>query len=356
MELDKSLEPAPEWYWIEMGRVGKKLVEDVFPIKPGENVVVTADTQSDWRVVQETVKAIYAIGATPTLIIHPTTEVATMDPPPPVTGAILAADAWLELNMSYLLYSDTWRKAMDEAGIRYFLFPGDADAFVRMIGRVDYAVLDEMAKKLVELSDKATEMHITSALGTDIRTKVDTRLSTRDGHVLTAGVGAVGIKGKGSFQPPPGQTSFGHVSESLEGTLVFDGTIYPPDEIGVLKEPVRLEISKGKITKITGGREAKIFEKWLASWDHPAMYEIAHCTYGLNPGVKRCKGDIAHDERVFGCLEFGMGPAWADAPGHCDGVVLEPSVWADDVQLEEDGRYVHPELVELARQLGAEGY
>ena len=138
--------------------------------------------------------------------------------------------------------------------------------------------------------------------------------------------------------------------------MVFDGAIYPPVEINVLNEPVRLEISKGRITEITGGREAKTFEKWLASWDHPGMYEIAHCTYGFNPGVTRCKGDIAHDERVFGCLEFGIGPKWADAPALTDGVILQPSVWADDVQLEEEGRYVHPELVELARGLGVAGY
>jgi hypothetical protein len=55
-------------------------------------------------------------------------------------------------------------------------------------------------------------------------------------------------------------------------------------------------------------------------------------------------------------MEFGIGAAWADAPAHTDGIVLQPSIWADDVQLEEDGKYVHPELADLARQLGVSGY
>lgn len=354
MELDKALEPTPEWYWIEMGRVGRKIVEEVFPVRPGENVVVTADTISDWRAVEELVRAIYGIGAIPTLIVHPTTEVPTSDPPPPVTAALQAADAWIEMNDSYLLYSNAWKKAM-EAGVRFFTLGGDVDSLVRMVGRVNYAVLDNLANKLIELSNKATEMHITSALGTDVRIKVDPKASK--GHVLKGGEkGVVRFKGEGSTQVPPGQSSFGHVPHSIEGTLVFDGALYPPGEIGVLREPVRLEISKGKITKITGGQEARAFERWLANWNHPGMYEIAHCTYGFNPGVTRCKGEIGHDERVFGCMEFGIGAAWADAPAHTDGIVLEPSVWADEVQLEEEGRYIHPELVELSRQLGVAGY
>lgn len=337
-----------------MGRVGRKIVEEFFPIKPGENVVVTADAMSDWRVVEETVRAIYAVGATPTLIMHLTGEVVTADPPPPVTAAVQACDAWIEFNDCYLLYSNAWKKAM-QAGVRFFTLGGDVDGLVRMVGRVNYAVLDNLANKLVELSNRATEMHITSAQGTDLRVKVNPEGG--GGHVLKGGdKGVVPFEGGGSTQVPPGQSSFGHVPGTADGTIVFDGTIYPPEEIGVLRQPVTLEISKGRIVNITGGQEARVFERWLANWKHPGMYELVHCTYGFNPGVKRCKGEIGHDERVFGCVEFGIGAAWADAPGHTDGVVLEPSVWADDVQLEDQGKYVHPELVQLSRKLGVAGY
>jgi len=168
--------------------------------------------------------------------------------------------------------------------------------------------------------------------------------------------GGITFAGTGWTQVPPGQAGFGHVPDSIEGILVFDGAIYPPAEIGVLRQPVTLEVRGGKITKISGGREARTFEKWLASWKHPGMFEVAHCTYGFNPGVTRCKGEIGHDERVFGCMEFGIGAAWDDAPAHADGIVLEPSVWADDLQLEEEGRYLHPALIELCRQLGVVGY
>jgi hypothetical protein len=37
-------------------------------------------------------------------------------------------------------------------------------------------------------------------------------------------------------------------------------------------------------------------------------------------------------------------------------VTLNPSVWLDDVQIEEDGRYVNAELVALCQAMGAPGY
>jgi leucyl aminopeptidase (aminopeptidase T) len=223
-----------------------------------------------------------------------------------------------------------------------------------MVGRVNYAVLDALANKLAELSEKVPQMRITSASGTNIRLVVDPTRS--EGHVFKLGGGKPTCNGEGWTQVPPGQATIGHVYDSVEGTLVLDGAIWPPREIGALREPVRLEVRKGAITEISGGREARILERWLAAFNHPGVYRIDHLSFGFNPGVRRCNGEIGHDERVFGCVEFGVGSAWAGAPSHWDGVVLEPSVWAGDTPIEQDGKYVHPELVELARQLGVEGY
>ena len=81
-----------------------------------------------------------------------------------------------------------------------------------------------------------------------------------------------------------------------------------------------------------------------------------HSCYGFNPGVTRPTGRILEDERIFGCMQFGVGATELGSPAHTDGVVLNPSVWLDDQQIEEKGRYVHPDLVELCRQMGAPGY
>ena len=352
MELDSSLEPTPEYRWIELSEAARKMVEEVFPIKAGEEVLIIADTLSDWRVVQATTRAICALGATPTIVHYPATPVATAEPPSPVAAAMVACDAFIELEGNYVLYSNAFMEAI-KAGARGFALPGGVDEVVRMLQHLDYPSMARMVKTLIELTTAGKKVHVTSEEGTDLW--IESAVVEGFGSEIRQ-ASRYGIDGKGSFQVPPGQATFGHVPGSVEGTLVFDGAIYPPEEINVLASTVRLEIENDVIKKIEGGREARVFEQWLRSWDHPAMFKIAHCTYGCNPGVWRCKGHIAHDERVFGCLEFGIGPPWEDAPAHTDGIMLSPSVWVDDVHLQESGRYVHPELVALARELGAKGY
>jgi leucyl aminopeptidase (aminopeptidase T) len=45
-----------------------------------------------------------------------------------------------------------------------------------------------------------------------------------------------------------------------------------------------------------------------------------------------------------------------EAPSHTDLTILKPTIKLDDQVIEQDGRYVHPRLVELCRKLGAPGY
>ena len=70
----------------------------------------------------------------------------------------------------------------------------------------------------------------------------------------------------------------------------------------------------------------------------------------------RPTGRILEDERIFDCMQFGVGATEYGSPAHTDGVVLYPSVWLDDVQIKDAGRYMHPDLVTLCRAMGAVGY
>jgi leucyl aminopeptidase (aminopeptidase T) len=87
------------------------------------------------------------------------------------------------------------------------------------------------------------------------------------------------------------------------------------------------------------------------------MMRIAHYSYGYNPGVTRFTGRVAEDERVFGVFDFGFG-SWLDRPAasHWDVVITAPTIVADDVEIERDGKYVHPELVKFCREMGVAGY
>jgi leucyl aminopeptidase (aminopeptidase T) len=340
-------ESRAEFYSYELAHAAHKLVTEVAPVQPGQQVVITADTASDARVVDATAQAVYTVGGTPTVIWYQTLPNPCMDPPAPVANALLKADVWIEYATAYSLYSSAYFAAI-QAGCRYLAATGmDVDMMVRTIGRVNYPALERMRRVLYDISQQADSIRVTSPAGTDLTMKVDKA-------------------GDPFFEPPPseggypimlgGQSGFMARHDSFEGTLVFDGCIWPPAEIGILRSPVTLRIRAGHIDRIEGAHEAALFRRWLEGFDDPLMFFMDHACYGFNPGVTRPSGRILEDERVFGCMQFGIGPTGKGAPSHTDGVALNPSVWADDKQLEEAGRYVHPELITLCRELGAPGY
>jgi leucyl aminopeptidase (aminopeptidase T) len=160
-----------------------------------------------------------------------------------------------------------------------------------------------------------------------------------------------------------GQVSWCPVEETINGKLVFDGALWPPAELGKLHQPVELTIEKGAITKVEGGPEAKTFEQWLRAFNDPTMYWIAHFSLGFNPGVTKVSGRIVEDERIFGCIELGigsqgaqiMGKTWSSA-SHTDGVILNPTILLDGVAMEKDGVYQLPALIDACRELGVPGY
>lgn len=354
MDFVIGTEGRDEFLLLEVAKSAKKLVEDVMLVKTDENVVITADTSTDKRVVDATARAVYAAGGVPTVIWYETRPTAVVEPPAPVAGAVKNADVWIEYSYAYILHTNAWKEAL-KSGTRYICLTGmDALMMVNTIGRVDYPKMLELGERLRQLVESADEVIIKSPAGTDLtaynrgrRVRQSGKLADTPGEPIMLG----------------GQVSWCPVEETINGKLVFDGALWPPTEIGLLRSPVVLTLEKGVVTRVEGGAEAKTFERWLAGFNDPTMYHLAHYSLGFNPGVTRCTGRIVEDERVFGCIEMGLGSqgpqiggkTWKSA-SHTDGIVLNPTIILDGEVIEEEGRYVHPELIKLCRDLGVPGY
>jgi leucyl aminopeptidase (aminopeptidase T) len=349
MNIEVGTETRDEYYSMELAHAAHKLVTKVRPVQPGQQVLISADTASDSRVVWATAKAVYAVGGVPTVVWHPKLPATMQAPPAPLGKAVTGADIWFDYAVAYLQYGPAYFSILEHGGIYVALTGMDVDMMVRTIGRPTYPPMKEMAKRLYELSQAADTIRVTNPAGSDLYFQVDQDLFDPpwepEGH-------------QGYPQMLGGQSWFNVLRENVEGVLVFDGVIWPPEELGVLRTPVRLVIEGGYIRKVEGEAEARFFARWLESFDHPAVYLIDHACYGFNPGVLKPSGRILEDERVFGCMQFGIGatPKHYGSPAHTDGVCLSASVWLDDVQIADTGRYILPELVELCRAMGAPGY
>jgi len=346
MELSIGNEPRDDYYTFELTAAALKLVTEVRPINRGEHVLITVDSAGDMRAARATAGAVQAVGGVPTLVSYPTLPEPMREPPRPLAQAALGADVWIDFAVAYQLYSPAYHAAVAKGCIYVCLTGMDVDMMVRTIGRVPYPPMEEMARVLYRMSQAAETIRLTTAAGTDLRMTID-----KKGDPFWEEE-----KHGGYAQMLGGQSGPMAYRESFEGVLVYDGSIWPPAEIGILRSPVRLTIEKGYATRIEGGAEAVTYDRWLQSFEEPAARLMDHACYGFNPGVRRPSGRILEDERIFGCMQFGIGATELGSPIHSDGVVLNPSVWFDDVQIEESGRYVHPDLVDLCRQMGVSGY
>ncbi len=343
-----------EGYDIEVAKSAIKLVRDVLKISSGEEVVITYDTQSDYRVVRAVAQAVSIAGGKPITVWIEAPPIvgkaADVYLPIKTLSSILKnADVWIELNKSWLLYSTPYEEAMKEnKRLRYLCLVGmDADMMVRTIGRVNIELLYEFQRRLAEITRKSRRMIVTTPAGTHVEFENDPNRP-----VLVEGE----MSGPGEYMLF-GQVDWAPIEESINGIIVFDGSVWPPQELGALGNPIKLYVENGIIKKIEGSWEAKTFERWLKSFRDPKMFMIAHISYGCNPGAK-LTGNILEDERVWGAVEWGLGSQSQTfrgklgmASSHTDGVCLNSTVIGDGVKIIENGEYVHPELIDLAKRL-----
>ena len=354
MEYPIGVEMSNTYLSFEVANAALKLVRDVMLVKEGENVVITADTSADFRVVEAVAGAAYSVGANPVIIHYPTSGKAYEEPIRPVADAVEHADVWIELAYYCSMHTPCFKKAL-ENGARYTCLTGmDVIMLVNTVGRVNYDVLLEFGEYLTDKVHRSNEVIVTDKNGTNLvgynqgrGVKHSGQRATKKGYPVMLG----------------GQVSWCPVEETINGKLIFDAALFPPDTLGLLNSNVELTLEKGVVTKIEGGKDAAIFEKWLSKFNDPNMFRLAHYSIGLNPGVTKPTGRIVEDERLFGCIEMGigsqgaslMGACW-DAASHTDGIVSKPTILLDGYKLEENGIYVDPEARKFCKALGVEGY
>ena len=74
MELRLGFEPMNGYLKYELYKGAMKLVADVMLAKPGETVLITADTSSDMRVANAIAAAAHAVDAIPVLAEYSTAK------------------------------------------------------------------------------------------------------------------------------------------------------------------------------------------------------------------------------------------------------------------------------------------
>lgn len=203
----------------------------------------------------------------------------------------------------------------------------------------DYDAIVALTSKLHDVVSKAKTIRVTSKDGTDITAEID-----NDRYVWISSDGI--IDSPDSWSNLPDGEIFTY-PERVDGVIaarvVGD---YLSEKYKVLDEPLLVKIEDSLISEISHPNEELVndFASYVA--EDPMNDRVGEFAIGTNVGLANLTGNLLQDEKFPGLhIAFGhpypdrTGAYW-DAPGHIDLVSPGTSIWADDIQVMDEGKFL----------------
>ncbi len=323
----------------ELANAADVLVRDYMAVKPGETLLITADTASDKDAVEAIFSSANLLGARAGVFtMNQLPFQGTLADPyisKPLVGAIEACDVWIDLTFPYIAGSRAYDAAMKSQHTRYLL-GGDmaSGGLIRLFGKVDLDAYYEVHKGFDEVVAAAMgkEVRITDGLGTDVTFKL---------AKPPYGKPRRGDK-PGMYLVPGACTMFPEL-ESVHGEIYVTSTFH--EYYTPLPTPIILTID-GKIKALAGGgNEQKVMDRALRRAAGGDYGYVIHFTHGVHPAARVTGRSFIEDMRAIGNNAVGLGlPWWVEGGGenHPDAIVTMQSIWMDGTQIVKDGAIIHP--------------
>jgi leucyl aminopeptidase (aminopeptidase T) len=310
------------------------VVDTCAAVEPGEDVLVV----SDWEVAgvaERVAAAANERDANVSMTLMDPREYDGNEPDETVAAAMMEADVIIMPVHRSITHSSATKRATENGARAISMVKFTPEQLTTGGLYADYEGMrphcEEMARKFTE----ADEARVTSPQGTDVTVGLEGR--TGNAH-------------PGIADEPGEFTALVHIESNIspvegttEGTVVFDGAI-PNLDIGVLDDPVIMEIEDGAVTSVEGGREANRIASVWAEHDDPAVYNIAQLAVGMNPECPEFNGWFSNDHGRYGNVHFGIGTSsnlggTTRAPVHFDAMMAEPTLELDGEVVVEDGEF-----------------
>ncbi|MFB6220882.1 MAG: aminopeptidase [Halolamina sp.] len=295
-------------------------VHQCLNLRETESIAIVTDDER--RVIGE---ALYDVAC-------PVTEDATLvqyqpgdqhgeEPPEPVAAAMKAADTFLAPTTRSLSHTRA-RSAACEAGARGATLPGITERVMVAGLDADYDAIAEHSAEVKRQVEDAGEIRVTNPAGTDITFSVGEREWHEDTGI---------IHDAGTFSNLPAGEVFVSPTDA-DGTFVVDGTMMPH---GLLPagEELTFEVEDGHVTDISDDAIRSDVEEAAAEVGDAAT-NLAELGIGTNVGVDELVGSVLLDEKAAGTVHIAIGDdasigGETEAPIHLDGILREPTVYAD---------------------------
>jgi len=288
-------------------------------LQAGETAVVVTDDER--RPIGE---ALYRAARRRTddasVVQYPPGERHGEEPSVPVAAAMGEGDVVLAPTSKSLSHTRARTRA-NEAGARVATLPGiTEDVFTTGLD-ADYEAIAADCQRVYDQVAGADAVRVTTPAGTDVTFDVGGREWRQDTGIVHEAGGMSNLPAGETFVSP----------ESADGTYVVDGTISPH---GLLDgRTVEITVEDGFVTHVDDKEVRALFER-AAETGGRAAYNLAELGIGANTAVTDLVGSVLLDEKAAGTVHVAVGDdagigGDTDAPIHEDGVLLDPTVYAD---------------------------
>lgn len=296
-----------------------------------ERVLIITDHATDPIIPQSLVRGAEERNAQVEVLTMDNNTADSGEPPAEIARAMQAAD----VIFTAVQVSITHTQAVNDATANGARIAALTQWIPEMLAgggiEADFHAIEPRVMKVARIWDEGSTVRVTAHGGTDITMDIRGRLGTP--HAKTS------VIRKGEFHPVPDIES--PVSPVTgDGIIVSDASI-PYLDIGVLSEPVTLQVRDGKVVSIDGGEAADTVRNSWTSLNDPNVYNLAEIGIGMNPSC-RLIGRMLEDEGVATTCHFGIGTSitlggTVKAACHYDFIVHDPTIEVDGQVIMREG-------------------
>jgi len=205
--------------------------------------------------------------------------------------------------------------------------------------RADFARVDRLSQKVVEMVRKASRIRATTAAGTDL---------TADLNPNYKWLKTSGIISPEKWGNLPGGEIFTTPGE-VNGTFVIDGVVgdYLCAKFGNLAgNPLSIRMKGNRLTEAHSENRELESDFWKYTHTDDNSDRVGEFAIGTNIDLKDVIGEILQDEKYPGVhIAFGnpygahTGADW-DSTTHIDVVGRKFNIWVDDEQIMREGKFL----------------
>lgn len=313
-----------------------RLITDVcLEIAPGENVLCITDSEDKMDVITLIAAECKRRGAETAVILLEPRKEHYHEPPRPVALAMREADVVITMAYGELMHTRA-RKEACAAGVKYAAVGGITKEYLVRLNLTpeDLYEVRALTERIAQRLTEASTARLTTRAGTDLTMS----LKGRKGITLLP----FGEKGTFCMVPAYAEAPCPPIEDSVEGVAVIDGTMVgAPEFEGLVEEPFKVYFEKGRIVKISEGKDARRLTNLLDTLEDQAR-TFAELGVNSNHKIPRRFLGTRTDNAIAGHAHIGLGRndhigGKSTADAHLDLLMKWATLLLDGKPILEDG-------------------